>query len=180
MKSFLNFQVFTVKWIIIFNLGDYSLIMLLTNLLTKGSNRVTVMGWICAVHSVAVFASPLSIMRQVIRTRSVEHMPFFLSFFLSLCGIVWFFYGLFIKDFFIALPNGLGFLLGIAQMTLYVIYKNATKDAEITETQQKGNIELNLSSVEDANPCLANHQPEIKELTTIIAEEPVESGKNNA
>ncbi|XVE90077.1 hypothetical protein DITRI_Ditri20bG0048100 [Diplodiscus trichospermus] len=173
-------KVFTLKSIIIFNIGGYSLIVLLTNFLAERSNRVNVMGWICAVYNVAVFASPLSIMRQVIRTRSVEHMPFFLSFFLTLCATMWFFYGLFVKDYYIALPNVLGFLLGIAQMILYVIYKNANKDVEITEKQKKGNIELNLSSVEDANPCLADHQPEIKELTTIIAEKPVESDKNNA
>ncbi|XVE90076.1 hypothetical protein DITRI_Ditri20bG0048000 [Diplodiscus trichospermus] len=173
-------KVFAVKWIVIFNLGGYSLIMLLTNFFTERSNRVTAMGWICAVYSVAVFASPLSIMRHVMRSKSVEHMPFLLSFFLTLCATMWFFYGLFVKDFYIALPNVLGFLLGIGQMTLYVIYKNANKNAEITEKLRKGNTELNQSSLEDANPCLADDKPEIKELTTIIAEKPVQSNKNNA
>ncbi|XP_022718987.1 bidirectional sugar transporter SWEET9-like isoform X3 [Durio zibethinus] len=133
-------KVFTVKWIIIFNLGGYCLIMVLTNLLIERSKRVTVMGWICAVYNVAVFASPLSIM----------------------------------------LPNVLGFLFGIAQMILYVIYKNPNKDVEVTEKQQKGDIELNLSSVEDVNPCLADHQLGIKEITVVTAEKPVESYKINA
>ncbi|XP_022718988.1 bidirectional sugar transporter SWEET9-like isoform X4 [Durio zibethinus] len=173
-------KVFTVKWIIIFNLGGYCLIMVLTNLLIERSKRVTVMGWICAVYNVAVFASPLSIMRHVIRTKSVEHMPFFLSFFLTLCATMWFFYGIFLEDFYIALPNVLGFLFGIAQMILYVIYKNPNKDVEVTEKQQKGDIELNLSSVEDVNPCLADHQLGIKEITVVTAEKPVESYKINA
>ncbi|XVF06508.1 hypothetical protein REPUB_Repub06bG0054300 [Reevesia pubescens] len=145
-------KVSTVKWIILFNLGGYCLIMAITNLFIEKSKRVTVMGWICAVYNIAVFAAPLSIMRHVIRTKSVEHMPFFLSFFLTLCATMWFFYGIFVMDFYIALPNVLGFLLGIAQMILYVIYKSATKNVETTEKQQKGDIELNLSSVEDVNP----------------------------
>lgn len=138
MNFLLNFQAFMVKWIIIFNLGGYCLIMVLTNMFIESSKRVTVMGWICSVYSVAVFASPLTIMvcsstrnrfnfflvmqetsfvwiyksrvinelqRHVIRTKSVEHMPFSLSFFLTLCAAVWFFYGFFIKDFYIAVSH---------------------------------------------------------------------------
>lgn len=162
-------KVFTVKWIILLNLGGYCLIMALTNFLTGKSKRVTVMGWICAVYNVAVFASPLSIMRHVIRTKSVEHMPLFLSFFLMICAAMWFFYGIFLNDLYIALPNVFGFLFGVAQMILYVIYKNAKQEFEATEKQQTG----------DINPCLAENQLEIKEVRIIIAEKPVESEKNN-
>ncbi|KAJ6307700.1 hypothetical protein OIU76_017487 [Salix suchowensis] len=65
--------------------------------------------------------------KQIVRTKSVEFMPFTLSFFLTLSAVMWFAYGLFINDLCVALPNILGFVLGLLQMLLYGIYKNAEK-----------------------------------------------------
>ncbi|KAG8389430.1 hypothetical protein BUALT_Bualt02G0228700 [Buddleja alternifolia] len=117
-------RVFTTKLLLLFNVSSLGFIVACTYFLAKGHLRVTIVGWICAVFSVSVFAAPLSIMRQVIRTKSVEFMPFSLSFFLTICAVVWFFYGFLIKDYYIAAPNVLGFTFGIIQMTLYVVYKN--------------------------------------------------------
>ncbi|XP_028091733.1 bidirectional sugar transporter SWEET14-like [Camellia sinensis] len=120
-------KIYTTKLLIMFNVGAFGLIALCTFLFSKGHQRVTIVGWICAVFSVSVFAAPLSIMRLVIKTKSVEYMPFAFSFFLTLCAIIWFLYGFFIKDYYNEIPNILGFAFGIAQMALYIVYKYAKK-----------------------------------------------------
>ncbi|KAF2306824.1 hypothetical protein GH714_021733 [Hevea brasiliensis] len=69
-------------------------------------------------------------LRLVIKTKSVEFMPFFLSLFVFLCGTSWFIFGLLGRDPFVAVPNGFGCGLGAIQLILYFIYrKNKGKDA---------------------------------------------------
>ncbi|XP_055811861.1 bidirectional sugar transporter NEC1-like [Solanum dulcamara] len=118
-------KIFATKLLIIFNVVTFGAIVVLTYIFAKNNElRISIVGWICAVFSVSVFAAPLSIMRRVIQTKSVEFMPFPLSFFLTICAVMWFFYGLLKKDMYIATPNILGFSFGIAQMILYAIYRN--------------------------------------------------------
>ncbi|KAL6006436.1 Bidirectional sugar transporter sweet14 [Asimina triloba] len=121
-------KMLTTKLLLLLNFGVFSLILLLTQLLFKGSQRLRVLGWVCVAFSVIVFAAPLSIMRLVIRTKSVEFMPFSLSFFLTLSAVIWFCYGILMKDLFIALPNVLGFSFGLLQMVLYMIYRGKKID----------------------------------------------------
>ncbi|KAJ1399151.1 SWEET sugar transporter [Sesbania bispinosa] len=115
----------TVKLFMVMNVMTFALILLITHFAFNGSLRIQILGWICVSVSVSVFAAPLSIMAQVIRTKSVEYMPFYLSLFLTLSAIMWFVYGLLIKDICIAIPNVVGFTLGVVQMVLYGIYKNS-------------------------------------------------------
>ncbi|KAF5931642.1 hypothetical protein HYC85_027813 [Camellia sinensis] len=110
--------------------GWFGLIFILTNFLTRGQARLHIVGWFCLVFSVCVFAAPLNIMKQVIRTKSVEFMPFYLSLSLTFSAIMWFFYGILRKDLNISIPNVIGFILGVLQMILYAIYKNGKKVEE--------------------------------------------------
>ncbi|XP_060189952.1 bidirectional sugar transporter SWEET2a-like isoform X2 [Lycium barbarum] len=58
----------------------------------------------------------------VIRTRSVEYMPFYLSLATFLMSLSFFAYGMFKQDTFISVPNGIGGVLGIIQLVLYWRY----------------------------------------------------------
>ncbi|XP_019160145.1 PREDICTED: bidirectional sugar transporter NEC1-like [Ipomoea nil] len=122
-------KIFTIWVLLIFNVGALGLLVVFTYLFSTGPRRVKIVGWFCCTFSICVFAAPLSIMRKVIRTKSVEYMPFLLSFFLTLCAVVWFFYGVLIHDYYVATPNVLGFALGIAQMILYAIYRKRKTQA---------------------------------------------------
>ncbi|KAG8369354.1 hypothetical protein BUALT_Bualt14G0002600 [Buddleja alternifolia] len=142
-------KISVVRLILLFNVGGLGLIMIVSLLVVKSSKRVSAVGWMCAITNIAVFAAPLCIMRQVIRTKSVEFMPFTLSLFLTLCATMWFFYGFFIKDYYIALPNVLGFLFGIAQMILYFIYKNTNNGGDQLEPNKDIEKNVNLEEAID-------------------------------
>lgn len=133
-------KLFTAKIMVLLNGGVFGVILLLTLLLFKGSKRVVLLGWICVGFSVSVFVAPLSIMRRVIQTKSVEYMPFSLSLSLTLSAVVWFLYGLLIKDKYVALPNILGFTFGVVQMVLYVLYMNKTPVAATAEGKDAGKL----------------------------------------
>ncbi|KAI9381391.1 hypothetical protein POPTR_015G101600v4 [Populus trichocarpa] len=120
-------KILTFKLLLLFNVFGFGLICVLTRFLTQRQKRVQVLGWICMTFSLCVFVAPLFIVRKVIRTKSVEFMPFSLSFFLTLSAVMWFFYGFLKKDQFVAVPNILGLLFGILQMVLYMIYRNSKK-----------------------------------------------------
>ncbi|KAK9059354.1 hypothetical protein SSX86_021974 [Deinandra increscens subsp. villosa] len=89
--------------------------------------RSTIVGSISGAANILMYASPLSVMKLVITTKSVEYMPFLLSLFCFLNGLCWFVYALFPFDPFIAIPNGIGALLGILQLILYATFYKSTK-----------------------------------------------------
>ncbi|KAL2519921.1 Bidirectional sugar transporter SWEET1 [Forsythia ovata] len=92
--------------------------------------RKLLCGLAATIFSIIMYASPLSVMRTVIKTKSVEFMPFFLSLFVFLCGTSWFIYGLIGRDPFLAVPNGFGCVLGAVQLILYFIYHGNKGEAK--------------------------------------------------
>ncbi|EYU43027.1 hypothetical protein MIMGU_mgv1a022177mg, partial [Erythranthe guttata] len=118
-----NAKILALELIMLLNVFGFGLILVLTHFLVKGSQRVHVLGWISVILSVSVYVAPLSIMKKVIQTKSVEFMPISLSSALLLNAVMWFFYGLLLKDFYITVPNIVGFIFGVIQIILYLIYK---------------------------------------------------------
>ncbi|KAL8134377.1 hypothetical protein AgCh_009414 [Apium graveolens] len=102
-------------------------------------------GLAAAIFSVIMYGSPLSVMRLVIRTRSVEYMPFLLSLFSFLCGTSWCIFGLLGEDLFVAIPNGVGGGLGIVQLILYAIYYNG-KGKLASSTKDEPSMEMEFAN----------------------------------
>ncbi|KAH0908740.1 hypothetical protein HID58_032061 [Brassica napus] len=112
-------RMFTVKLLLLMNFGGFFLILLLCQFLAKGTTRAKIIGGICVGFSVCVFAAPLSIIRTVIKTKSVEYMPFSLSLTLTIS----------------AFPNVIGFVLGALQMILYVVFKYCKTPSDLVEKE---------------------------------------------
>ncbi|CAN6585840.1 unnamed protein product [Malus baccata var. baccata] len=91
------------------------------------SKRSLIVGLVCVLVNIVMYASPLSVMKLVITTKSVEYMPFFLSLFTFLNSVAWFTYAQFRFDIYLTIPNGLGLLFGSAQLLLYATYYKNTK-----------------------------------------------------
>nr|UJT76408.1 bidirectional sugar transporter SWEET16 [Hemerocallis fulva] len=114
----------------ILNVGVFGMVILVTILALHGNLRLLVVGCMCAGLTVGMYAAPMAVMRLVVQTRSVEYMPFSLSFFLFLNGGVWGAYAFLVKDFFIGIPNVIGFVLGTAQLILYATYRKKSPVAK--------------------------------------------------
>ncbi|KAB1213969.1 Bidirectional sugar transporter SWEET17, partial [Morella rubra] len=100
--------------------------VLVTQLALQGETRIDAVGFLGAGLNIVMYSSPLAIIRTVVTTKSVEYMPFFLSFFFFLNGGTWALYALLVHDYILLVPNGTGFLLGAAQLVLYAIYRRTS------------------------------------------------------
>ncbi|KAL4273631.1 hypothetical protein GQ457_13G024480 [Hibiscus cannabinus] len=109
----------------ILDVGFVAAAIAVTQLALEGETRIGAIGLMGSGLNIIMYGSPLAAMKTVVRTKRVEYMPFSLSFFLFLNGGIWAFYAFLVHDFFLGVPNGIGFLLGTAQLLLYAIYKNA-------------------------------------------------------
>ncbi|BAB08422.1 MtN3 protein-like [Arabidopsis thaliana] len=102
-------------------------------------HRKSFVGSVGLVASISMYGSPLVVMKKVIETRSVEYMPFYLSFFSFLASSLWLAYGLLSHDLFLASPNMVATPLGILQLILYFKYKNKKDLAPTTMVITKRN-----------------------------------------
>ncbi|XP_059441232.1 bidirectional sugar transporter SWEET4-like [Corylus avellana] len=104
--------------------------------------RSLIVGIICILFNVMMYASPLVVMKLVITTKSVEYMPFFLSLGCFANGLAWSTYALIEFDPFIIVPNGVGTMFSLAQLILYATFYKSTK-RQIAERKGKaGQVDL--------------------------------------
>ncbi|KAG9133552.1 hypothetical protein Leryth_016503 [Lithospermum erythrorhizon] len=140
-------RVLTAK-LLFLSIGGFFSILSSTHFLSTGSKRAQIIGWICMTTSASVFIAPLTVIKQVIRTKSVEFMPFWLSFTLGLSAIMWFFYGMLLNDFYVMIPNVLGLIFSILQMALYIVYKHIKGPLD---TPQEPKLPITATTME--KPC---------------------------
>ncbi|KAM0060572.1 putative SWEET sugar transporter [Helianthus debilis subsp. tardiflorus] len=108
-------------------------------------DRSMVVGMIAIFFNVLMYAAPLTVMRMVIKTRSVKYMPFSLSLASFVNSIVWCVYALMPLDPYILVPNGLGSLSATVQLILYANYYWTTRWDDDDE-----NFEVQMSSTSKA------------------------------
>ncbi|KAK7411017.1 hypothetical protein VNO78_02349 [Psophocarpus tetragonolobus] len=152
-------RISTLRIIVLLNFGGFCTIVLLTHLLAKrNQGRVKLLGWICVVFATSVFAAPLSVIRVVIRTKSVEFLPFPLSLLLLISAIMWLLYGISLKDIYVALPNVVGLTFGFIQIGLYAMYRKNKPVKGQKLPEHKGDIDNN----ENVTPTVNNDDQEVK------------------
>ncbi|XP_021850617.1 bidirectional sugar transporter SWEET7b-like [Spinacia oleracea] len=97
--------------------------------------RTIFVGVFCVIFNCFMYFSPLLAMTQVVKSKSVEYMPFLLTLTGFLNGLCWTSYALIHIDWWMVVPNGLGTLSGIMQLVLYGIYykrkSNTSNEVEL-------------------------------------------------
>lgn len=124
--------------------------------LHKREQKRFLVGTVGMVATVVLYGSPLAVIKLVIKTKSVEFMPFNLSLFAFLSSGLWLAYGALSKDVLIMAPNFVGLPLAVFQMVLYCIYRHGKsgriEDGKLDATEmdlEKNNLEKTKVSDHD-------------------------------
>ncbi|KAI3777601.1 hypothetical protein L1987_47401 [Smallanthus sonchifolius] len=106
-------------------------------------SRSMIVGMIAIVFNILMYAAPLTVMKMVIKTRSVKYMPFTLSLAAFVNSIVWCVYALLPLDPYILVPNGLGSLSATLQLILYATYYGSTN---WDDDDEQGEVQMSSKS----------------------------------
>ncbi|RZC44576.1 hypothetical protein C5167_037525 [Papaver somniferum] len=104
--------------------------------------RTMVVGIFCLIFNIAMYAMPLDVMLLVIRTKSVEYMPFFLLLANFLNGGTWLTFTLLRFDLYIFISNGSGCFLGFIQLIIYGTYYKSTPKKNNDDEKPSGDVQL--------------------------------------
>ncbi|KAJ4781804.1 Bidirectional sugar transporter SWEET [Rhynchospora pubera] len=118
-------QVFTTLVASIVVLGVLAVLIIM--LVHTHEHRSMILGILGGMLNIISYGSPLSVMKMVIQTKSVEYMPFYLSMAIFFNTVCWTAYGLIIFDPYITIPNGVGVIFATAQLLLHAIYYKSTQ-----------------------------------------------------
>ncbi|WOK91367.1 hypothetical protein Cni_G00058 [Canna indica] len=109
-------------------------------------HRSLIAGVLCVIFGTVMYAAPLSVMRQVIKSRSVEFMPLSLSLGYLLNGLCWTTYAIIHFDPFLTIPNCLGVAFALAQLVLHMMYRESTA-RQMEERKREADQNLDMERV---------------------------------
>lgn len=85
-------------------------------------SRELMFGIIMCGTGIVLYGSPLIKMYDVIRSRSTNGMPFYFSVADLICTTVWIIYGIMVVNIFMIIPNSVGALLSLMQLSLFALF----------------------------------------------------------
>eukprot|EP00253_Pinus_taeda_P031867 PITA_31867 len=134
-------------------------------------SRKTLVGTSGMIATVVMYASPLSVIKLVIRTKSVEFMPFHFSLFIFINSCLWMTYFLLDKDLILACPNIVGLPLGISQIVLYCMYRKQPVHEEQKVLDQL-DPEIGLKEMANPEDKNCNSKQSVEMRTKMRGEKP--------
>eukprot|EP00927_Polykrikos_kofoidii_P082564 TRINITY_DN8233_c0_g1_i1.p1 TRINITY_DN8233_c0_g1~~TRINITY_DN8233_c0_g1_i1.p1 ORF type:complete len:271 (-),score=12.75 TRINITY_DN8233_c0_g1_i1:97-831(-) len=91
--------------------------------------KESVCGFVLCFVNIAMYASPLATMGTVIRTKSVEFLPWNMSVVGLVVCFLWSTQGILLENITIWLPNVAGLALSVGQLVLYAVYCRKDRSA---------------------------------------------------
>lgn len=92
-------------------------------------------GIVVTVLLFLLIAAPLVHLKMVIKTKNTEILPFPLIFMGTLVSFQWLLYGFIIDNIFVIFQNAVGFMLNIAQLSLFMIFPS--KKSELSDQRKE-------------------------------------------
>ncbi|CAM9526766.1 unnamed protein product, partial [Hapterophycus canaliculatus] len=94
-------------------------------------------GYFVDIFNICLYASPLALAWKVLRTRSTSGMYLPLSITITAAAALWATYGYLTEDWFVAAPQSVGLLAGLAQLSLFLRFGVADNN-EPSEAAARG------------------------------------------
>ena len=105
-----------------YSLYIVSAIVIVFVLVLYSTNDFENIGYTGVVVSILLTGSPLSVLKHVIKEKSTQRLPFNTT--VLMCGnsISWLLYGIYVNKIAVIIPNFIGLVLTLAQLSLFAIY----------------------------------------------------------
>ena len=104
-------------------------------------DQTSFIGIVSDGFNILMYFGPLTIVGTVLRTRSVKYMPLAITVGTFFCSCSWLAYGLYMKDIYVLIPNGLGVFLCVIQLMVLWHFWNTDESVSdrIKEQQERHN-----------------------------------------